>query len=687
MNMNSKCNIFISYRREGGRELARTLRLALANLGYDNIFFDYNSLRDGMFNDQIITAINECNDFVLVLTPGSMDRCVNEDDWVRREITEALEVGSNIIPVLIDDKEVIYPEEFPRRLNVIKNIQASKLLTNEFFEESVKRITERLHSQSIDADVKQDGFVLTIHTDETCILFINGESNMKIKKGKAYRLSILSPGEEYSLEFHSLAIKKDIIKKTYQCPQINKTDEITISFNEMRASKKNNEILEREKKHRERETKRSNKQNLKNALQHYEKSDVSVYDGIMLVQKGEVFGYLDEKGLEIIMCQYENALHFLNGVACVKKDGKWGFINKYGQIVIPFESETPSYYSNNLIVVCKKGKYGAIDIEGNIRIPFNYDYLSQPSDKVILGRLGNEYLLMTLEGEEINPYRFDDISIEPIPLGIDANEKLQYWDYRRGSYVLQEFPDFFEKCPVVPSIIKKNERYGYIDSSGKLIIPIIAEAMYYPYKGHDSYEKKYLITQYRGKMGVFNALTGSIIIPFEYELLEYCDRDNSSFFRVGDNIIGEVYHTYRTEIITDTMGAIDINGNFIIPMEYNHVFICEDKYRILNFYELEIDDYMYFFYHNYRQSFIAIKVLEYKSLERVADLIDMFDFMYSFSGKGLDEFQDLHYIIEFYVRETSQGKTRTVKFLKKEHIPGEGYRTNKILEVLFERDA
>lgn len=670
MNMNSRCNIFISYRREGGRELARTLRLALANLGYDNIFFDYNSLRDGMFNDQIITAINECRDFVLVLTPGSMDRCVNEDDWVRREITEALEVGSNIIPVLIDDKEVVYPEEFPRRLNIIRNIQASKLLTNEFFEESVKRIAERLHSQRQEATDKkespQDSFVLTIHTDETCKLFVNGEPNIKIKKGKVGKLSIFSPGEEYLLEFYSLAIKRDIIRKTYKCPKINKTDEITISFSEMRALKRKKEIAEKEKKHRERETRLSNKQNLRNALQHYEKSDVSVYEGMMLVQKGEGFGYLDEKGLEIILCQYENALHFLNGVACVKKDGKWGFINKYGQIVIPFESETPSYYSNNLIVVCKNGKYGAIDIEGDIRIPFNYDYLSQPSEKFILGMMKKEYLLMTLDGEELNPYRFDDVGVESVPLGIDAK---------------------FDKRPVIPCVVEKNKRYGYIDSSGKLIIPTIAEDMYYPYKGDDSYDKKYLIAQYRGKMGVFNALTGSIIIPFEYELLEYSDRDNSPFFRVGDNIVGEVYHTYRTEIVTDTMGAIDINGNFIIPMEYNHVFLCEDKYRILNFYELEIDDYMYFFYHNYRQSYIAIKVLEYKSLERAADLIDTFDFMYSFSGKGLDEFQDLHYIIDFYVRETSQDKTRTVKFLKKEHIPGEGYRTNKIFEVLFERDA
>ena len=50
-------NIFISYRREDGRELARTLYLALGKLGYQNIFFDYNSMRGGTFNTQIDVAI------------------------------------------------------------------------------------------------------------------------------------------------------------------------------------------------------------------------------------------------------------------------------------------------------------------------------------------------------------------------------------------------------------------------------------------------------------------------------------------------------------------------------------------------------------------------------------------------------------------------------------------------------
>ena len=141
-----KCDIFISYRREGGRDKARNLQLALSAVGYSDIFFDFNSLRDGKFNEKILDAISVCKDFILILSPGSMDRCVNEEDWVRIEVLAAIDAGCNIIPVTIDDHGIVFPEELPKKFDSIKQIQQSKLRTDEFFEDSVRRISERLKS-------------------------------------------------------------------------------------------------------------------------------------------------------------------------------------------------------------------------------------------------------------------------------------------------------------------------------------------------------------------------------------------------------------------------------------------------------------------------------------------------------------------------------------------------------------
>ena len=63
MEMNSKYDIFISYRRvdsEGrtsGRDIARTIKLELEKRGY-KVFFDYSEIRDNEFENVILPAIH-----------------------------------------------------------------------------------------------------------------------------------------------------------------------------------------------------------------------------------------------------------------------------------------------------------------------------------------------------------------------------------------------------------------------------------------------------------------------------------------------------------------------------------------------------------------------------------------------------------------------------------------------------
>ena len=90
--------IFISYRRSGGLETARNLRDRLSSLNY-KVFFDLTSMREGKFNRQIFDEIAQADDFILILSEGSLDRCVEEQDWLRLEIQRALLLHKNIIPV------------------------------------------------------------------------------------------------------------------------------------------------------------------------------------------------------------------------------------------------------------------------------------------------------------------------------------------------------------------------------------------------------------------------------------------------------------------------------------------------------------------------------------------------------------------------------------------------------------
>ncbi len=107
-------DIFISYRRTGGAQYARILQLMLMQRGY-RVFLDYDELTDGVFGEHIRAAISEAPVFMLVLSKGAMERCLNPDDWVRQEVMLAIEQGKHLIPVNPDNSFDGFPDDTPGR--------------------------------------------------------------------------------------------------------------------------------------------------------------------------------------------------------------------------------------------------------------------------------------------------------------------------------------------------------------------------------------------------------------------------------------------------------------------------------------------------------------------------------------------------------------------------------------------
>lgn len=138
-----KYDIFISYRRDGGEYTAKILHDKLTELGY-NVFFDVESLRSGQFNTKLFDVIDECKDFISILSPNSLDRCINEDDWVRLEIAHAMRKEKNVVPVLLRGFQ--FPEQLPKDIEEIRyrsGIEAS----TEFFDAFAKRLVEFLQTK------------------------------------------------------------------------------------------------------------------------------------------------------------------------------------------------------------------------------------------------------------------------------------------------------------------------------------------------------------------------------------------------------------------------------------------------------------------------------------------------------------------------------------------------------------
>ena len=129
-------DVFISYRRTTGVDDARLLQQALKARGY-KVFLDYDSLHDGKFDERILAAIEEVSVFILMLSDGALDNCVNKDDWVRIEIEHAMKNERKIVPVAQFPHLWHYPEDLPEELMPIKSVQISEFNKFSLFDESI----------------------------------------------------------------------------------------------------------------------------------------------------------------------------------------------------------------------------------------------------------------------------------------------------------------------------------------------------------------------------------------------------------------------------------------------------------------------------------------------------------------------------------------------------------------------
>ncbi|HEV3121240.1 MAG TPA: toll/interleukin-1 receptor domain-containing protein, partial [Isosphaeraceae bacterium] len=86
----------------------------LAAQGYRS-FLDVEDLGPMDFEARLMLEIANAEHFVVVLSPGALDGCSNEKDWLRREIAFALSGNKNVIPVLkpgfVVPAESLLPED------------------------------------------------------------------------------------------------------------------------------------------------------------------------------------------------------------------------------------------------------------------------------------------------------------------------------------------------------------------------------------------------------------------------------------------------------------------------------------------------------------------------------------------------------------------------------------------------
>ena len=224
--------MFISYRREGGKNIARLLKSELGQRGY-HAFLDFDELKDGRFDKRIMDAIDAAPVFMFILSDHALDRCVDENDWVRKEIEYAMATDRHIIPINPDKSFSDFPEYVPENLKDGLGLhQFSQLLLDDLFNQTMdKLVAERLEpvlGKRNRYQMSTTGATIHLNTDANCEVYHYGKHECNVVTGED-KIVYLKKGK-HKFEFVSIDDEKAKYSMVFTVEDIDMEDLIEITL-------------------------------------------------------------------------------------------------------------------------------------------------------------------------------------------------------------------------------------------------------------------------------------------------------------------------------------------------------------------------------------------------------------------------------------------------------------------------
>ena len=237
-------------------------------------------------------------------------------------------------------------------------------------------------------------------------------------------------------------------------------------------------------------------------------------------KKNSKIGFLNKNGKVQISPIYDMASDFYNGYANIIKDSIYGYIDKKGTEVLFNQFEETYFYYGNTGIAKKNGKYGLINRNGIMLTEFRYNmilFFGFNHFKGILSKDRNQILdnngkIIFGEKTEFNIKSdyFEKDSLMIFEKNID-NKKLQGLIGIDNKIIIEPIYDnifFIEDKELF--VVKKNNKYGFINKTGLEVIPLIFDEVAF------NITEDLIAVKLKNKWGYVNR-KNEIKIPFEYE--------------------------------------------------------------------------------------------------------------------------------------------------------------------------
>ncbi|MBW4679932.1 MAG: WG repeat-containing protein [Microcoleus vaginatus WJT46-NPBG5] len=255
---------------------------------------------------------------------------------------------------------------------------------------------------------------------------------------------------------------------------------------------------------------------------------------VVLNQKS---GYIDRTGKIVIPPQFDEAGVFSEGLAKVRTGTQSGFIGTTGKMVFQTTAGSFKSFSEGLAAFIVNSKVGYIDKAGKVVIepqfdtadpyPENYDF----SEGLAVIRINNKAGYIDKTGKIVIEPKFDyaypfsqdkaQVRVEGKPAFIDKAGKYLI----EPQYSLSEYELIGPFSEGLAQVLKLWEGVGYIDETGKLIIPaqfngtgvFPGDARHVPYfKADGKFSEGLAAVEIQRKWGYIDK-TGKMIIQPQYE--------------------------------------------------------------------------------------------------------------------------------------------------------------------------
>lgn len=318
------------------------------------------------------------------------------------------------------------------------------------------------------------------------------------------------------------------------------------------------------------------------------------HEGLAIVSSSDVFekwGFIDEKGDEIISPKYDEVRNFCEGFAAICLDGKWGFVDRNGQeIVAPEYMEVKDFDRGLSVVRNWNRKWGIIDSTGKV-------FMScVASNEPCFDSNGFANIYIT------------ESSWNSVKISIEGFQMIYNHSSTGESREIKLPLEFglIIKCENDIGITYDGEKYGYISIDGKRItenkFDCVGAFQFYEGKG-------YARVQYKSETGIIDdsgavcVMDGKerVSLPIKYDWgydfseglsrviskgeVRFINRQYEEvinlkklYSEVGDfhNSLAKVKKHEDDEEFICKVGFIDKKGNVAIPVVYDDVYDFEN---------------------------------------------------------------------------------------------------------------